>query len=52
MTQNELSPSERMILDYIRFKTNNNVLFFASNESIATYIGVKKSSVKVLINKL
>lgn len=52
MTQNELSPSERMILDYIKFKTNNKVLFFASNQHIATYIGIKPSSTKVLVNGL
>ena len=52
MIQNELSPSERMILDYIKFKTNNKVVFFASNQHIATYIGIKPSSTKVLINGL
>ena len=52
MIQNELSPSERMILDYIKFKTNNKVLFFASNQHIATYIGIKPSSTKVLVNGL
>ena len=50
--ENTLSPSGRMILDYIKFKTNNNVPFYAGNQNIATYIGIKTSSAKVLINGL
>lgn len=52
MIENTLSPSERMILDYIKYRTHNNVRFFGSNEHIATYIGIKRTSAKVLVNGL
>ena len=52
MIENTLSPSERMILDYIKYRTHNNVRFFGSNEHIATYIGIKRASAKVLVNGL
>ena len=50
--ENKLSPSERMILDFIKFRTNHSGHFYAGNQSIATYIGIKTSSAKVLINGL
>lgn len=52
MTENTLSPSERMILDYIKYRTNKNASFYGSNGHIATYIGIKPSSAKVLVNGL
>lgn len=50
--ENKLSPSERMILDYIKYRTNNKRKFFGSNKHIADYIGIKPASVKVLLSGL
>ena len=50
--ENKLSPSERMILDYIKYRTNNKRKFFGSNKHIADYIGIKTTSVKVLLSGL
>ena len=43
---------ERLILEYIAFRTNNNRFFFEKNETIAKCFDMKESSAKVLINNL
>ena len=43
---------ERLILEYINFRTNNNIPFFETNETIARCIDITKGSAKVLINNL
>lgn len=48
----KLSLTARYLLTYIRFKTNNNHPFFASNETIAKVIGCTEASTKVIINTL
>ena len=48
----KLSLTARYLLTYIRFKTNNNHHFFASNETIAKVIGCTEASTKVIINTL
>lgn len=47
-----LSISERYILTFIKYKTNNNHKFFMNNEAIAKQIGCKVSSTKTMVNKL
>lgn len=48
----KLSITARYLLTYIRYKTNNNRPFFASNDTIAKAIGCTTASTKVIINKL
>ena len=48
----ELSITERYILTYIGYKTNNGFKFFMNNETLAQIICCTISSTKVLVNKL
>lgn len=43
---------ERLILEYITFRTNHDMPFFETNETIARCVDMKESSAKVLINNL
>lgn len=48
----ELSITERFILTYISFKTNNGFKFFMNNETLAEAICCTVASTKALVNKL
>ena len=48
----ELSITERYILTYIGYKTNNGFKFFMNNETLAQIICCTIPSTKVLVNKL
>ena len=48
----ELSISERLILTFIKFKTNNNHQFYMGNDAIALGIGIQPTTVKSIINRL
>ena len=48
----ELSITERYILTYISYKTNNGFKFFMNNETLAQIICCTIPSTKVLVNKL
>lgn len=48
----ELSITKRLLLDFIKYKTNNNHQFFMGNDKIAMAIGLTVNSAKVLVNKL
>lgn len=47
-----LSITERLLLDFIKFKTNHNFKFFMNNEKIAEALDLTPSSAKVMVNKL
>ena len=47
-----LSITERLLLDFIKFKTNHNFKFFMNNEKIALALDLTPNSVKVMVNKL
>ena len=51
-TSEHLTISERYILTFIKFKTNNDYDFYASNDYIARQIGCLVSSTKTMVNKL
>lgn len=48
----KLSITQRTILQYIKYRCNNNHLFFEGNETIAEHIGTTIGSTKEIINKL
>ena len=48
----QLSITKRVLLDYIKFKTNNNFKFFAGNEYIADVLDLTKNSAKTFVNDL
>lgn len=48
----ELSITKRVLLDYIKYKTNNNHQFFASNEYIATGLKLTENTAKTFVNDL
>lgn len=48
----EISVSERVILDYIGFRTKNGFPFFEKNSTIAPNVGLTEGTTKVLINRL
>ena len=48
----KLSLTQRYLLTYIKFRTNNNRQFYAQNKAISEVIGCTESSTKVIINKL
>lgn len=48
----ELSITKRLLLDFIKYKTNNNHQFFMGNDKIAMALGLTVNSAKVLINEL
>lgn len=51
-SKSELSITKRLLLDYIRFKTNNNHQFFASNDYISKALDLTPNSAKVMVNEL
>lgn len=48
----ELSTTERMLLTFIKFKTNNNHQFYMGNDAIALGIGIQPTTVKSIVNRL
>lgn len=48
----ELSITKRLLLDFIKYKTNNNHTFFMGNDKIATALGLTVNSAKVMVNEL
>ena len=48
----EISVSERLILDYIGFRTKKGFPFFEKNSTIAPNVGLTEGTTKVLINRL
>lgn len=47
-----LSITKRLLLDFIKYKTNNNHTFFMGNDKIAMALGLTVNSAKVLVNEL
>lgn len=47
-----LSITERVLLDFVKFKTNRNFKFFMSNDKIALALDLTSNSAKVMVNKL
>ena len=48
----ELSITKRLLLDFIKYKTNNHHQFFMGNDKIAMALGLTVNSTKVLVNEL
>lgn len=48
----ELSITKRLLLDFIKYKTNNNHTFFMGNDKIAAVLGLTVNSAKVMVNEL
>ncbi len=48
----ELSITKRLLLDFIKYKTNNNRTFFMGNDKIAAALGLTVNSAKVMVNEL
>ena len=48
----ELSITKRLLLDFIKYKTNNNHTFFMGNDKIAAALGLTVNSAKVMVNEL
>lgn len=48
----ELSITKRLLLDFIKYKTNNNHTFFMGNDKIAAALGLTINSAKVMVNEL
>ena len=48
----ELSITKRLLLDFIKYKTNNNHTFFMGNDKIASALGLTVNSAKVMVNEL
>ena len=48
----ELSITKRLLLDFIKYKTNNNHQFFMGNYKSAMALGLTVNSAKVLVNEL
>lgn len=48
----ELSITKRLLLDFVKYKTNNNHKFFMGNDKIAMALGLTVNSAKVLVNEL
>ena len=51
-SKSELSMTKRVLLDFIKFKTNNNHIFFASNEYIANMLDLTTNTAKTFVNDL
>ncbi len=51
-SNSSLSITKRVLLDYIKFKTNNNHQFFASNEYVAKGLDISQNTAKSFINDL
>lgn len=48
----EITVAERQILDLIKFRSNEKHRFFGSNEYLGDSIGLRKTSVKNMVNRL
>lgn len=48
----ELSVTKRMLLEFIKFKSNNGHQFFMGNEKIAHALDLTTNSAKVMVNDL
>lgn len=51
-SKGELSITKRLLLDFIKYKTNNNHTFFMGNDKIAAALGLTVNSAKVMVNEL
>ena len=51
-SKSELSMTKRVLLDFIKFKTNNHHIFFASNEYIANMLDLTTNTAKTFVNDL
>ena len=51
-SKTELSITKRLLLDFIKYKTNNNHTFFMGNDKIAAALGLTVNSAKVMVNEL
>ena len=50
--KSELSITKRVLLDYIKFRSNNGFTFYESNEYIANALDLTTGSAKVFVNDL
>ena len=48
----QLSITKRVLLDFVKFKTNNNFKFFGGNEYIADVLDLTKNTAKTFVNDL
>ena len=48
----KLSITKHLLLDFIKYKTNNNHTFFMGNDKIAAALGLTVNSAKVMVNEL
>lgn len=51
-SKSALSITQRLLIDYVKFKTNHNFKFFAKNDKIAQALDLTEASAKVMINTL
>ena len=51
-SKSELSITKRVLLDFVKFKTQNGHQFFASNEYIAKWLDLTQSTAKTFVNDL
>ena len=51
-SKSELSITKRVLLDFVKFKTQNGHQFFASNEYIAKGLDLTQSTAKTFVNDL
>ena len=51
-TKCELSITKRVLLDYIKFRTNNNYTFHEGNDYIAKALSLSPDSANVFVNDL
>lgn len=48
----DLSVNQRLFLDYVKFKSHNNVPFFMGNEKIADALDLTVNTAKIMVNTL
>ena len=48
----DLSVTQRLFLDYVKFKTHNNIPFFMGNEKIADALDLTVNTAKIMVNNL
>lgn len=48
----DLSITQRLFLDYVKFKTHNNIPFFMGNEKIAEALDLTTNTAKIMVNTL
>ena len=51
-SKSDLSITKRVLLDYVKYKTQNGHPFFASNEYIALGLDLTVSTAKTFVNDL